>query len=139
MQQMLGWAGAIQGPPAKKSQGRSGEPVCDNPRPMPVRLVLSTCPDAETADRMARALVDERLAACVSALPGVVSTYRWEGKVEQATEVQLLIKTSPDRLEALTSRLVELHPYELPEVLVVETAGGLAAYADWVADQTRAD
>ena len=139
MQQMLGWDGAIQGPPAKKSRGRSGRPVCDNRRPMPVRLVLSTCPDAETADRMARALVDERLAACVSTLPGVVSTYRWQGRVEQSREVQLLIKTSPDRLDALTTRLLELHPYELPEVLVVETAGGLAAYADWVADQTRAD
>jgi periplasmic divalent cation tolerance protein len=139
MQQMLGWVGAIQGPPAKKLRDRRSGPVCDNRRPMPVRLVLSTCPDAETATRMARVLVDERLAACVSALPGVVSTYRWQGKVEQATEVQLLIKTSPDRLDALTARLRELHPYELPEVLVVETAGGLAAYADWVADQTRAD
>lgn len=105
---------------------------------MSVHLVLSTCPDADTAQRLARALVEERLAACVSALPGVVSTYRWQEGVEQATEVQLLIKTTGDRLAALTARLVELHPYELPEILAVEAAAGLPAYLDWVAAQTQA-
>jgi len=103
---------------------------------MSVRLVLSTCPDADTAARLARALVDERLAACVSALPGAVSTYRWQGQVEQSSEVQLLIKTSGERLDALTARLAELHPYELPEILAVE-AGGLPAYLAWVVDQTH--
>ncbi len=102
---------------------------------MPVRLVLSTCPDADTAARIARALVEERLAACVGALPGLVSTYRWQGRVEQAGEVQLLIKTSAGRLDALVARLAQLHPYELPEILAVE-AGGLPAYLAWVAEQT---
>ena len=106
---------------------------------MPVFLILSTCPDADTAQRLARTLVEERLAACVSLLPGVVSTYRWQDRVEQATEVQLLAKTSTDRREALMARLAELHPYELPEILAVETAAGLPAYLDWVAAETRAD
>jgi periplasmic divalent cation tolerance protein len=106
---------------------------------MPVFLILSTCPDAETAQRLARALVEERLAACVQLLPGVVSTYRWQGRLEQATEVQLLAKTGADRRDALIARLAELHPYELPEILAVETAVGLPAYLDWVTAETRAD
>ena len=106
---------------------------------MPVFLILSTCPDAGTAQRLARALMEERLAACVSLLPGVVSTYRWQEKVERADEVQLLAKTTADRRDALMARLAELHPYELPEILAVETAAGLPAYLDWVAAETRAD
>jgi periplasmic divalent cation tolerance protein len=106
---------------------------------MPVFLILSTCPDADTAQRLARTLVEERLAACVNLLPGVVSTYRWQGQVEQATEVQLLAKTTGERREALIARLAGLHPYELPEILAVETAAGLPAYLDWVAADTRAD
>ena len=102
-------------------------------------LILSTCPDADTAQRLARTLVEERLAACVNLLPGVSSTYRWRGEVEQATEVQLLAKTTADRRVALIARLAELHPYELPEILAVETAAGLPAYLDWVAAETRAD
>ena len=106
---------------------------------MPVFLILSTCPDADTAQRLARTLVEERLAACVSLLPGVVSTYRWQGQVEQATEVQLLAKTTADQRDALMARLAELHPYELPEILAVETAAGLPAYLDWVTAETRTD
>ena len=106
---------------------------------MPVFLILSTCPDADTAQRLARILVEERLAACVSLLPGAVSTYRWQGRVEQATEVHLLAKTPADRRDALMARLAELHPYELPEILVVETAAGLPAYLDWVTAETRTD
>lgn len=106
---------------------------------MPVFLILSTCPDADTAQRLARTLVEERLAACVSLLPGVVSTYRWQGQVERADEVQLLAKTTADRRDALMARLAELHPHELPEILAVETAAGLPAYLDWIAAETRAD
>jgi periplasmic divalent cation tolerance protein len=104
---------------------------------MSVFLILSTCPDPDTAQRLARILVEER-PACVSLLPGVVSTYHWQGRVEQASEVQLLAKTTADRRDALMTRLAELHPYELPEILAVETAG-LTAYLDWVAAETRAD
>jgi len=116
-----------------------GRAVCDNRRPMSVYLILSTCPDADTAQRLARTLVEERLAACVNLLPGAISTYRWQGKVEQATEVQLLAKTTADRRDALMVRLAELHPYELPEILAVETAAGLPAYLAWVATETRQD
>ena len=103
---------------------------------MSVLLAYSTCPDAASADRIARALVSERLAACVNRVPGVQSTYRWQGQVEQAEEVLLLIKTTSDRLGALTARLRALHPYELPELLAVEARAGLPAYLDWVAAET---
>ena len=103
---------------------------------MPVLLAYSTCPDAASAEAVARALVDERLAACVNQLPGLRSTYRWQGQVEQAEEVLLLIKTTADRLDAMTARLRELHPYELPELIAVEVRAGLPAYLDWVAAET---
>jgi periplasmic divalent cation tolerance protein len=103
---------------------------------MPVLLAYSTCPDAASADAIARALVDERLAACVSRVPGAHSTYRWRGQVEQADEVLLLIKTTTDRLDALTARLRTLHPYELPELIAVEVRAGLPAYLDWVVAET---
>jgi periplasmic divalent cation tolerance protein len=105
---------------------------------MPIRLVYCTCPDAATGQRIADALVGERLAACVNLLPGVTSVYRWQGQVEQASEILLLIKTTADRFEALSARVLELHPYELPEVIAVEVRAGLPAYLDWVAAQTRA-
>lgn len=84
------------------------------------------------ADRLADALVGERLAACVTLLPGVQSVYRWEGRVERAEEVQLLVKTTRARFPALRERLVELHPYDVPELLALEAVDGLPAYLDWV-------
>lgn len=99
-------------------------------------LCLSTCPDAETAARIARALVEERLAACVNRLPGVQSTYRWHGEIHDDAEVLLLIKTTRERLGALRERLAELHPYEVPELIAFEIAGGLPAYLEWLADET---
>ena len=106
---------------------------------MTVLLCLCTCPDVACAYTIATALVEERLAACVNQLPGLQSVYRWEGKVERAEEVLLLIKTTRDRLPALTARVQALHPYELPELIAVEAAGGLAPYLAWVAEQTRED
>ena len=99
---------------------------------MSVLVAYCTCPDADSAARIARALVDERLAACVTRLPGTRSCYRWEGKVEEATEELLMIKTTAARLEALERRLHELHPYETPELLTVPAGGG-RDYLDWVA------
>ena len=101
-------------------------------------LVLCTCPEAESAARIARALVEEHLAACVNRLPGLASTYRWRGTVHDDHEVLLLIKTRRGRFEALRSRLVGLHPYELPEVIALEIADGQAPYLDWLRDATRA-
>lgn len=98
-----------------------------------VLVCLCTCPDRGTGQRIAEVLVAEGLAACVNVLPGVHSVYRWHGAVEHADEVLLLAKTTRARMQALQARLLELHPYELPELLAVEAAGGLPAYLDWVA------
>jgi periplasmic divalent cation tolerance protein len=97
-----------------------------------VLLCYCTCPDAASAARLAETLVEERLAACVNRLPGVASTYRWEGKVVTDSEELLLIKTTAARFEALQARLLALHPYELPELIAVPIERGHAAYLDWV-------
>jgi len=104
---------------------------------MSVCLCFCTCPDEAVARRIADTLVDERLAACVSVLPGLRSVYRWQGAIERADEVLLLIKTVRGQVEPLTARVASLHPCELPELVAVEAAGGLAAYLDWVEEQTR--
>lgn len=98
----------------------------------PILLCYCTCPDAASAARLAETLVEERLAACINRLPGVVSTYRWEGKVASESEELLLIKTTAGRFEALRSRLLLLHPYELPELIAVPVEHGHPAYLDWV-------
>lgn len=104
-----------------------------------VLIALSTCPDADVAGRIARALVGEGLAACVNAMPGVASVYLWEGAVQTDTEVQLLIKTTAARLPALIDRVRELHPYALPEVIAVPVIGGLPEYLQWVRTCTAPD
>jgi len=106
-------------------------PVTD----LSVLLCFCTCPDDITAKHLAETLVGERLAACVNVVPGLRSVYRWQGAVECGNEVLLLIKTTEARLPALSARVVELHPHELPEVVAVEVAGGPSAYLDWVAEQ----
>ena len=98
---------------------------------MAVLLVYCTCPDDATAGRLALALVERRLAACVTRTP-VQSVYRWQDAVEQAKEVQLVIKTTRAAWPALERTLRALHPYELPEILAVEAAAGLAGYLDWI-------
>ena len=102
------------------------------PTPDVAVIVLSTAPSEEIAEHLARSLVDERLAACVNRVPGVQSTYRWEGKVETATEVLLIIKTHSACAPELTRRLQELHPYEVPEVLALPVGAGSAAYLAWI-------
>ena len=104
---------------------------------MAALICFCTCPESHTAERIATALVQERLAACVNIVPGLRSIYRWEGQVEAVDEVLLLVKTSAEAYPALQDRLRELHPYELPELLAVETASGLPEYLLWVADETR--
>jgi periplasmic divalent cation tolerance protein len=100
-------------------------------------LCLCACPDDANATRIAEALVEERLVACVNLLPGMRSYYRWQGALERADEVLLLAKTADDRADALRERILALHPYELPEVILVEVDGGLPAYLDWIAAETR--
>ena len=102
-----------------------------------VVLVLSTVPDDERAEGLARTLVDERLAACVNLHAPMVSHYRWAGEVERAAERQLVIKTTRGRLPALQARLAELHSYELPEFIVLPLDSGSEAYLAWVALSVR--
>ena len=104
-----------------------------------VLLVLTTAPDLEVARRLARSLVECRIAACASLVPGLESHYRWQGRVESASEVQVLLKTTRERLSALEAALGEEHPYEVPELLAVPVAGGGAAYLDWLRDGVTAE
>lgn len=99
-----------------------------------VLLCYCTCPDTNAAALLAETLVGEGLAACVNRLPGVSSTYRWEGRVVTDSEVLLLIKTTQGRFDALRRRLLELHPYSLPELLAVPVTAGHEAYLAWVRD-----
>lgn len=100
---------------------------------------FSTCPDAATAEWIARALVDARLAACVNLLPGVRSIYRWDGAVVADDEVLLIIKTTDAQLSALRECLVALHPYDVPELIALPVADGLPAYLQWIADAVAPD
>jgi periplasmic divalent cation tolerance protein len=102
-------------------------------------LLLTTCPDADSAQTLARTLVEQRLAACASCLPGLVSTYRWQGQIQQDSEVQLIIKTSQDRRAAAMAHIHAHHPYDVPEILALPVSDGLPAYLAWVAEQTAED
>ena len=98
-------------------------------------VLLSTVATRDDAERIAQALVERRLAACVNVVPGVVSVYRWKGKVEKEGELLLVIKTRGERLEDLKGALLAgLHPYEVPEHVVLPVAGGHAPYLDWIAE-----
>jgi periplasmic divalent cation tolerance protein len=100
-------------------------------------LVLTTLPDDVDASAFGRSLVEDRLAACVNLLPTMQSVYRWEGHVEQESERQLIIKTTRDRTLALWDRVRELHPYEVPEFVVVPIVDGNDAYLRWIGESTR--
>ena len=104
---------------------------------MSVLLVHCTCPDDAVARRIARSLVEHRLAACVNVGAPVFSVYRWDGAVRDATEVPLVIKTTRERFDEMKVHLLMLHPYELPEILAVEPAAGLDRYLDWIGTATQ--
>jgi periplasmic divalent cation tolerance protein len=103
----------------------------------PVRIVLTTCASPGEASRLARVLVEERLAACATLIPAVQSVYHWEGKVETATETLLLLKTGPEQLAALEGRLHQLHSYQTPEFLVLGVDGVSHPYLDWLQTNLR--
>lgn len=100
-------------------------------------VVLITGPDRARAETLARALVEEKLAACVSLVPQVRSIYRWQGAIEEADEVLCLVKTTRERFEALRARVIALHPYEVPEVIALDVAAGHPPYLDWLAASLR--
>lgn len=101
-----------------------------------VRVVLCTFPSAEKAAEIARTLVTEKLAACANLAP-VTSIYVWKDELQNDVETLAIVKTSADRFEALTKRIIELHPYEVPEVIALPVLGGHAPYLAWVAGSTH--
>ena len=99
-------------------------------------LVITTCPDRTTAEAVADKLVDANLAACINIIPNVTSIYEWKGCRESGTELILLIKTRSSLYNEIERKIVELHPYELPEVLAVSIKNGLAGYLSWIDEST---
>jgi periplasmic divalent cation tolerance protein len=99
-------------------------------------IAFCTCPDDEVAERIATAVVEERLAACVNRVAGIVSTYRWQGRIHRDSEQLLIIKTTRQRFEALRARIASLHPYDLPEVIAVDVVAGFDRYLAWIEAQT---
>src|SRR5438067_465846 len=105
---------------------------------MKTLLVITNLPDRASADKLAAALIEQRVAACVNVLAPARSVYRWQGAVETAEEYPLLIKTAEDRYAALEIAIRAGHPYTLPEIIAVNVERGLPAYLDWVETETRA-
>lgn len=101
-----------------------------------ILLALTTCPTPENAETLATTLVSEGLAACVNQLPGVHSTYLWQGQLQRDSEILLLIKTTATQLAPLEIRLKALHPYELPELIAIPVCAGSLPYLDWVRQNT---
>ena len=99
-------------------------------------LVLTTVPSAYVGEQIGRALVEAGLAACVNIFPPMVSVYRWKGALHRDEECQVVIKTIRDRVDEVQARVSALHPYDLPEFLVLPVEGGDSAYLAWVADET---
>lgn len=100
------------------------------------RIVLTTTGSSEEAAKISRAIVERRLAACVNIVPRMQSVYRWQGKVEQATECLLIIKTEAAAFERLRDTIKELHSYELPECVMLEIVDGSQPYLDWIRENT---
>jgi periplasmic divalent cation tolerance protein len=98
------------------------------------RIVLTTAGSQEEARKLAHALVERRLAACVNIVPQVESIYRWQGKIETAEEWLLLIKTQADLFDRVRNALKELHSYDLPECMMLEVAAGSPEYLGWIAE-----
>jgi periplasmic divalent cation tolerance protein len=99
-------------------------------------LVLTTLPNSDTAAEVAKKVVGEKLAACANILPALRSIYRWEGKVQDENEVLVLLKTRQPLYQRLKERILELHPYDLPEVIAIPVEQGHQAYLDWIASET---
>lgn len=100
-------------------------------------VVLVTAPDADAARKLARAALEAHLAACANVIPAIESHYWWQGKIEEAKEVLILFKTVRSELSALEKLILELHPYDTPEFLVLTLDAGNERYLDWLADSCR--
>ena len=95
-------------------------------------VIYCTCPDKETAGRIANTLVEERLAACVNLVEGVTSVYRWEDQCQSDSELLLIIKTRNESFSSLEKRLLKLHPYDVPEIIALPITQGTRGYLDWI-------
>jgi periplasmic divalent cation tolerance protein len=104
-----------------------------------VMVVLVTAPGSEVAELIGRTLVAERLAACANVVAGITSIFRWKGSVERESETLVILKTTANDVEALRRRVVELHPYEVPEVVALAVEAGHAPYLDWVRSSVGAE
>jgi periplasmic divalent cation tolerance protein len=102
-----------------------------------LHVVIITAKDSAEAGRIAKQLVEEKLAACVNVLPKISSTYRWKGKVVRASEALLLVKTSDEMLDGLIARVKELHSYEIPEILALPIERGSREYLKWLEESLR--
>jgi len=102
-------------------------------------LVLVNVPDEAVAQAIARLLVGQRLAACVNVLPTIRSLYQWQGAIEEATEVPLLIKTTQARYPELEAVIKTAHPYDVPEIIALPIIAGLPAYLQWLDAETKRD
>ena len=100
-------------------------------------VTLCTVPDRESGERIAHALVEERLAACVNLVPGLTSVYRWQGKVEKEAECLLIIKTGVSRFNVLKQRIASLHPHQVPEIIALPIIHGSREYLDWITESTK--
>jgi len=99
-------------------------------------LAVTTVPSMDEGRRIVRALVERRIVACGNVVPGAVSIFRWQGAIEEADEVVVLLKTRADRVRDLTDALPALHPYDVPELIVVPITGGHGPYLDWLSAET---
>lgn len=111
------------------AEGRSGD----------ITFALTTVPDMETGETLVRTLVDERLIACGNLVPGIVSIFRWEGRVARESEVLLLMKLASASVGELMGRIGDLHPYSVPEVVELPVGAVAGAYRDWVLESTKAE
>lgn len=100
--------------------------------PSAYELILCTCPDKDTAKKLARLLVSKKLAACVNILPGITSIYSWEEQIESVQEHLLLIKSRKDQYQTIETTLFKHHPYEIPEIIALPIERGLPEYLDWI-------
>jgi periplasmic divalent cation tolerance protein len=102
-------------------------------------VVLCTCPDQTTAEKLAHVLVENRLAACVNILPKLTSVYRWEGKIKQANEYLLLIKNCAENYVKLETVIRDNHPYKVPEIIALSIKRGSLEYLEWITDSVTVD
>lgn len=100
-------------------------------------LVLTNVPDADTAHAIAHQIVEQSLAACVNILPGLHSVYRWQGAIDSASELMLMIKTTQTRYRKLEDTIKKMHPYEIPEIISIPITGGFSPYLQWIGQETQ--